>query len=184
SAKPFSMNAFMGNATKKVVQVGSWLRRLHSIYYLPVTRLRRAIAHQHVPYIAELFAAEKQAFLLNPDYGQVETLKYLSADEYDDLLAGNIVFLDLYDSSANNTILECIVRATPVLVNPLPAVKEYLGEGYPFYYVSRSQAARKVEDVNLIESAHTYLANHPIRNLLTREQFRDSVTSSEIYRNL
>ena len=180
----FSIDNFLENPDKKIVQIGSWLRKLHSIYYLPVTRLRRAIVHQHLPYIKDLFAAEKKEFQLDPDYEAVEVLGFLSDAQYDDLLSRNLVYLELYDSSANNTIIECIVRNTPILVNPLPAVREYLGEEYPFYFTNRSQAARKAEDVALIEETHRYLQAHPIKEKLTLSSFLKSVAESEIYQNL
>jgi len=180
----FSSQRFAANAHKRVVQVGAWLRKLNSIYYLPVRRLRRAIAHQHRPYITDLVTAERRAYSLQPDESGVETLPFLSDDEYDDLLAANLVFMELYDSSANNAIVECLARATPVLVNPLPAVVEYLGPDYPFYFSSRGQAARKAEDMALIDAAHRYLAAHPLRAALTADAFARAVAASPVYQRL
>jgi hypothetical protein len=76
------------------------------------------------------------------------------------------------------------VRNTPVLVNPLPAVKEYLGESYPFYFTNRAQAARKAEDAGLIEETHRYLQAHPIKKKLTADYFLQSVAESEIYQRV
>jgi len=182
--RTFSVDNFLANAEKKIVQIGSWLRKLHSIYHLPVTRLKRAIVHQHMPYIDELFAIEKKEYGLEPDYGAVQVLNFLADDEYDELLSRNIVYLELYDSSANNTIVECLVRSTPVLVNPLPAVREYLGEEYPFYFSNRTQAARKAEDIGLIVETHQYLQAHPIKQKLAPAFFLKSVAESEIYGKL
>lgn len=53
---------------------------------------------------------------------------------YDKLLGSNIVFIDLYDSAANNTVLECIIRNTPIIINKTAGVIEYLGENYPLYF--------------------------------------------------
>jgi hypothetical protein len=58
----------------------------------------------------------------------------LSNDQYDSLLAENIVFINLIDASAVNTVLECIVRNTPIVVNRHPAIVEMLGPHYPLYY--------------------------------------------------
>jgi glycosyltransferase involved in cell wall biosynthesis len=182
--KKFSIEAFHLNPDKKIVQIGTWLRKLHSIYYLPATRLKKAILHQQAHYVRQLFAAEERAFQLEPDYTSVETLPFLSDEQYDDLLCRNIAYVELYDSSANNAVIECIVRDTPILVNPLPAVREYLGEDYPFYFVHRSQAARKAEDPALIEATHRYLQKHPIKEKLTAAHFLKSVAESEIYQNL
>ena len=62
------------------------------------------------------------------------------------LLCRNIAFVELHDAGANNTVVECIARATPLLVNKLPSVVEYLGAGYPFYYDSLEEAAEKAEE--------------------------------------
>ena len=62
-------------------------------------------------------------------------MKYTDTiEEYDDLLTNNIVFVDLFDASANNTVLECIVRRTPIIINNIGAVSEYLGKDYPLYF--------------------------------------------------
>lgn len=64
----------------------------------------------------------------------VEHLEFLSDLEYDELLNESIVFLNLVDASAVNTIIECMMRGTPVIVNRHPAVEEYLGKEYPGFY--------------------------------------------------
>ena len=64
----------------------------------------------------------------------VVILDHLNNDDYDDLLSCNIVFINLISASAVNTIIECIVRNTPILVNRLPATVELLGENYPLFY--------------------------------------------------
>ena len=106
---------------------------------------------------------------------------YLKNEDYDDLLMQNIVYLDLYDTSANNVIVECIVRNTPILINPLPGVKEYLGEDYPLYFNDRSEAGKKADDLGLIRAAYKYLQNHPIKEKLTLEYFVKSFAESKIY---
>ncbi len=87
----------------------------------------------------------------------VEEISTLHNDDYDLLLSENIVFLKLVDASAVNTIIECIVRKTPVLVNRLPAVVEMLGEGYPFYYEGLTEAGAKVNHIPTIKKTVAYL---------------------------
>ena len=79
-------------------------------------------------------------------------------DEYDNFLDKNIVFIDLIDSAANNTVLECIVRNTPVLLNRTAGAVEYLGREYPLYFDSLDDVERLVSREN-IERAHMYLKN-------------------------
>ena len=110
-----------------------------------------------------------------------ETKSSLSNKDYDELLSKNVVFLDLYDASANNAVIECLARGTPLLVNPLPAVMEYLGEGYPLYFSSLEEAAKKALDFDLIREANLYLLDHSTREKLSQEYFRKSFEKSEIY---
>jgi len=180
----FSMQRFLANCDRKIVQVGWWLRKLHSIYYLPVNRLRKSMLKLNKYYINEMFEMERKEFNIRPNLNDVEIIDRLPEAEYDELLSKNIVYLDLYDSSANNAIIECIVRNTPVLVNPLPAVIEYLGKDYPLYFNSHNEAARKAEDFSLIQETHEYLKSHPIKEKLTAEYFLKSFAESKIYQNL
>ena len=109
----------------------------------------------------------------------VETLPFLTDAAYDDLLASNIVFIELYAAAANNVVLECLARATPLLVNPLPAVREHLGDDYPLYFSSRREAARKAEDLQLIEAAHHYLLARD-RSWLDLSAFVESVADGAV----
>ena len=81
----------------------------------------------------------------------------LSDTDYDSLLTQNIVFLKLIDAAAVNTILECVMRNTPMLVNPLPAVVQVLGSDYPLYFTDLDQAASLITNDNIL-SATTYLS--------------------------
>ncbi len=180
----FSMDRFLSNPKPKIVQVGWWLRKLHSIYYLPVNNFQKAILNPGRIGLDKLFEIEKKLFKLHPDYQSVEVINYLSDSNYDDLFSQNIVYLDLYDASATNTIIECIVRNTPILVNPLLAVREYLGEGYPFYFRNRIEAAKKASELGLIEETYFYHKNYILKKKLKSDFFVTSLANSEIYENL
>ncbi len=87
----------------------------------------------------------------------VEIIGKLENSEYDDLLAKNIVFLNLIDCSAVNTVIECIVRNTVLVVNRLPALEEILGITYPGFYSTISEAARICEDMDKIRGIHKHM---------------------------
>ena len=86
----------------------------------------------------------------------VQVLSYLDNNDYDELLNKNIVFINLVDASAVNTVIECVVRNTPIIVNKLPALVEILGDKYPLFYDN-------VDDVNFLldmthlENGYNYL---------------------------
>jgi len=113
----------------------------------------------------------------------VDIIETLSNDAYDRLLSENIVFLCLKKPSACNTVIEAIVRKTPILVNKEAAVVEMLGPDYPFYYNSLAEALLKSRDINLIRQAHVYLTNMDTRRF-DIAYFLQSIKDSEIYKNL
>jgi hypothetical protein len=103
-------------------------------------------------------------------------MKYLkNIDEYDELLTKNIVFVDLFDASANNTVLECIVRNTPIVINKINSVVEYLGEAYPLYFEDISQINSLLTLENITKS-HIYLQNMD-KSDITLESFTKNILS-------
>ncbi len=180
----FNMKSFLTNNDKKIIQIGLTLRKVNSIFLLKTDHLKRKILSFDSNLLELSKQKEKEALNISPDYSSVEEIKFLENEEYDKLLSENIVFLDLWDVAACNTIIECIVRNTPILVNPLPAAKEYLGEDYPFYFNTLEEASEKAEDIFLIRKTHEYLKKHPIKEKLTGEYFLKSFVNSKIYKSL
>jgi tetratricopeptide (TPR) repeat protein len=194
--KQFDFDRFIANPNKKVVQIGWWLRKLHSIYQLPLDRynslsyekIRLGFLFDSAEAVFERFMrVEARIYKIKVDRAYLENtaiIRHIPDEEYDDLLSNNIAFVDLYDSSANNAIIECIARATPLLVNPLPAVKEYLGEEYPLYFNTLTEAATKALDTSLILETHQYLQSCETRQKLSAEYFLDSFCNSEVYQSI
>jgi hypothetical protein len=108
----------------------------------------------------------------------------LDNNDYDVLLSQNIVFLDLYDTSANNAVIECIARGTPLLINRHPATIEYLGEKYPFYFDSLKEANEKLNNIDLIRDTHQYLMTFDKKKQITIEYFKEQFKESDIYQSL
>jgi hypothetical protein len=191
----FDFDRFLANPRKQIVQVGWWLRRLSAIHELPIpadnplgyekVRLVPRFFDDANAYLAELLAAERaqdggdwQARVA----GETRVVQHVANVAYDELLAQNIVLLWLYDASANNAVVECIVRGTPLLVNRLPAVEEYLGADYPLYVDDLADAAAKALDLDRLRAAHCYLRACSTRARLSAERFRQDFEASEVYR--
>ncbi|MEL6263731.1 MAG: tetratricopeptide repeat protein [Cyanobacteria bacterium J06626_6] len=195
--KLFDFDKFSENAQKKIVQLGWWLRKLNAIYQLPIlkenplgyekVKLNPEFAPNAKEYLQELCERERKAekivfqthFLAN-----TQELSHLSNQDYDELLSQNIGFIALYDASANNAVVECIARATPLLINPLPAVVEYLGEDYPMYFHTLEEAADKAMDLGLIKATHEYLLRCETRQKLSAQHFLQTFINSDVYRKI
>lgn len=190
--KIFNYKNFLNNRNKKILTVGWWLRKLCDINILKVDNTlykKYTISFKDKTNVAvtRMLAFEKSInniCLTDEEEKSVNYIDYMSDDEYDTFMTKNIIFLSLYDSSSNNSIIECIVRGTPILVNPLPAVIEYLGENYPFYFTNLKEASDKLHNMELIKTTHEYLMNCPTRNKLKIEYFMESFLNCEIYKSL
>ena len=90
-------------------------------------------------------------------HASVEVINTLDNAAYDKLMSENIVFLDLVDCSAVNTVLECIVRKTPLIVNRHPALEEILGVSYPGFYTTLYDAAKLVNSAEQIKYIYKYM---------------------------
>ena len=169
----FDFDKFSSN--KKLVFVGDWLRNISSIYNIDYNNkyLLNSMQRNYSDYEYEIFKNHKPVKILNK----------LNDNDYDNLLSESVVLSHLYESSVNNTVIECIVRNTPILVNRLPAVTEYLGEDYPLYFDSLKEAEDKINDINIIEKSHNYLCNIE-KDDLKIDYFIDSFINSFIYRAL
>jgi hypothetical protein len=187
AALTFDFDAYR-RAGEPVVQVGWWLRRLASIHWLPLPARRKFLLLPHDDKGLDRFqaaVAAEQATDGAPRWGawDVTILKRLCNPDYDALLAHAVVFLHLHASVANNAIVECIVRRTPVLVNPLPSVREYLGDAYPLYFETLEEAAAKASDPDLVRATHEYLAGLD-RTRFDGETFCRALADSALYRAL
>jgi hypothetical protein len=61
----------------------------------------------------------------------------------------------MFCASASNVVVECIARSTPLIVDRLPSVREYLGPDYPLYL--DSVASDLPSFVEQVRDAHLYL---------------------------
>lgn len=182
--KAFSEVEYLKNDAKKVVHIGWWLRKLHTFYELETGGIEKVLLTLDEDWMQPILEHERGLVKDAESLASVSVWPYLDNSNYDALLSKNIVYMDLYDSSANNAVIECIVRATPLLINRLPAVVEYLGEDYPLYFDSKSEAEDKIQDDGLIISSHNYLSQLQIREKFTAKYFRRAISKSRIYREL
>lgn len=121
--------------------------------------------------------------MIRRNHNSVQILELVPNEAYDILLSQNIVFIELVDASAVNTIIECIMRNTPILVNKIPATIEYLGPDYPLFYDSKYHAAKLISDDSNIRAATKYLANLN-KDKFTIEYFINSLINCDAYKNI
>ena len=195
----FTLDKFLENKNRKIIQIGAWLRNSYAVYELSLWKNKLNLQkcalrgkdmdnyfkpHHFLKKIKE-FLYEDSMYNNNPigvsgnqvnNYSynsnkycselynmiysndkSVKVIERLTNDEYDQLLSENIVFLNLVDCSAVNTVLECLVRNTVIIINRHPAVEEILGEDYPCFYDDMIDATLLINDFDKIKAAYACL---------------------------
>jgi glycosyltransferase involved in cell wall biosynthesis len=169
----FSLDRFFARSPRRIVSGGEFLRNFQPFFDLKAPGFsKHLLLHEGFKW---------QSIVQNDS---VDLLGRVSDDEYDALLEDSVVFLNLRDAPANTAVVECIVRNTPILINPLPGIVEYLGEDYPFYYSSMEEAEAKLQQPALIRETSQYLSASPMMTALTGESFLAALQNSAIYRSL
>lgn len=176
---PFRWDRYAGDPERRLVQLGHWGRRVETIYAID------APSHRKVWLPGPSLELGRIDELVGEHGGRaaVALPGRIPDEAYDRLLGRSLALIPLFDGSANNSLLECIARATPVLVNPLPAVVEVLGEDYPLYFETVEEASRLAEDEGRVRAAHLHLARRPKADL-SRDRFVRRLAGSRIYRSL
>lgn len=170
--KDFDFTTFL-NGPKKLLFIGEYLRNFQAFYDLPANDYQKILLANK--------GSKKADLIVNPS---VKVLERLTDQEYDQMLSESLVFLNLFDAPSNTTVVECLGRNTPILINKLPGVVDYLGDDYPFYYSSLAEASEKLADNSLIETTWRYLVNSKNKEQLKIEYFMDALYHSTIYQNL
>jgi len=155
----FSMERYRAQAPRKLVQVGWYLRNIRAIYQVPASPgIEKIHLFPQAGWIKRaLRRVDKHSpFRGRDQYEPVTVHDRLPDEQYDDLLAQSVVFMELFGSSANNAVVEAMARCTPLCINRHPAVVEYLGAAYPLFYDNIGEVPALLTDDN-VELAHEYL---------------------------
>jgi hypothetical protein len=178
-AHPFNPDKFLSNQSPKILMIGHWMRRFESIYQLVAKGYKKTILMCKAPE-----APDYENFSIKfQKNDQVYLEKSLAKSDYEKIFEDNLVFLDLLDSSANNSVIECMVNRTPLLINRLPALEEHLGSSYPLFFDSIDEASCKINDKNLILYAHEHMKSINIDKYLL-ENFARYLSESDVYKSL
>ncbi len=163
SAPLWSPDCLTGSTRPKLLQVGFYLRNTLAIDQVPPTiRYTRArlLPHGARDWVNDWHrsvAAHWDRSRTRRTWPGVLAIPCATNDEYDRLLASSIVLTEVFDASANNVVVECIARGTPLVVNRHPAICEYVGDNYPLLFDTIDEVPRLLADRGQILAAHQHL---------------------------
>lgn len=144
-------------AEPSITQLGYWLRDLIS-FGVDIENIKKTIPQINtycMPGDLRQYADSWNHLMRNAgkDYVVHDPIR-LDNREFDNHMTKTLVWCRLHATSANNGIIEPLIRNTPILTNRLPAVEEYLGEDYPLYIEDNDTIT-----IDKILKAHYYLKN-------------------------
>jgi len=153
----WSPEKFRANPKPQIIQVGYYLRNTQLAFQIPPSQYEYKRLWIERPWIFDYNRrVNKYWNTLNTrtNYGYSTDISFVPPSQYDDLLCSNIIMMEVFEASASNGVLDCIVRNTPIIVNKHPAVVEYLGEDYPLYFTTPEEIPSLA---NKALEAHEYL---------------------------
>ncbi len=173
----WSPERFLDSPKPRVVQVGWFLRNVTAIYQARVpSQFRKAHLIQNNEWSDQMqWLCREMYRQLHPErsnFGDVDVLQACDDTNYDILLASSVVLIEVISAVANNTVVECIARNTPICLNRHPGPVAYLGNDYPLFYDHFDDIERTLTMENIL-AAHKYLCAMDkwwIRGAMFREQ--------------
>jgi hypothetical protein len=158
----FNYNKYILNKNKTIYSIGNWLRKQYSIFKLKCSdKFKKSI----IPFTKrtklelEYYTKLDNIVLTKDEINSVNKLEYVSTQNYHKIFENNLVFLDVYLTTINNTFLECIISNTPIILNRKQEYINLIGGDYPLFFDNIDQINSLIETDNNILNAHNYLKN-------------------------
>lgn len=172
----WSFDSYEANESKSLVQLGFYIRNTRAIYQVPdIERHQKVrILNRSLKFIYGYDRAVVKYWKSSSSRGMhcnVRNINRISDIEYDNVLSKNIILTELFASAANNVVIECIARNTPLIVNRQPAVEEYLGKEYPLFFDDISEVPTLI---HRSRSAYEHLRKLD-KSRFTLETFREQI---------
>lgn len=158
---------------KKLCQIGFYLRNTRLVEQVPemegveIKRLwsnmewlknydTKVMKHWENHFTDSLMDLNNTYFTCRYNHRDASTasIEFALPSEYDEILRTNVVIADYFACSASNVILECIAKNTPIMVNRLPAIEQYLGKDYPLFFTHPEEIPSLM---NRVKETHLYL---------------------------
>jgi hypothetical protein len=160
------------SAPRRVLHIGQYLRNYQTFYDLKLPCWEKLLL------LPPKWEKRGEGIVLNDS---VKLVDRVDDDSYDQLLAECVVALDMRDAGGTTAVVECMARATPVCINNIGAVSEYLGADYPLFH--DGNIAEILTDDARVYAAHEYLLEKR-ETLPDAADFVAHVRSSAVYMSL
>lgn len=156
----FDYDKYVSNPQKTIYSIGNWLRKQYSIFKLQChSKFTKAI----IPFTnrtrleLDYYTKRDSIVLSRSELNSVKNIDYVDSDTYHKIFEKNIVFLDVYLTTINNTFLECVISNTPIILNRHQEYVDLIGGDYPLFFDTIDDINSYIETDDNILRAHEYL---------------------------
>lgn len=165
----FDWGRFKARGRPRLLHIGEFLRDYQAFFDL------HASGWDKVFLIPEGWPQKKPGLQLNDS---VTLIDPVDNETYDQMITESVVYVRLFDAPANTLVIECLATATPICVNPIGGVVEYLGPNYPLY--ADGNIASLLANESNLKAAHAYLKERRSQ-VVAPARFHKALTSSSIF---
>jgi hypothetical protein len=150
----FNYTKFSKLKTKKLFHIGWWQRNLKSFndIKLPLNLEKNVLIKNTI---------EKFSDTISKACPNVELISHIENDEYIKIFETSILYMDVFDVTASNLLLECIRCETPIILKRHPALEQYIGAEYPLFFdnVTDIENLNEKQLMRMIREANKYLSS-------------------------
>lgn len=173
AGKMFDIDRYMSNP--KLRHSGFELRDVARFFTTPTSMPKEMHIGQQHNY--DLVKWELVHHGVSPSACGVNVIyEFLDNQQYSEQLISTIGFSCYYDCAASNAVLEHIMSHSPLVVNRIPPIVEYLGEDYPMYYGNISHNLDQyLLDKSFVQQTSDYLKQQSQRKEFKIEHFCEFV---------
>jgi hypothetical protein len=165
----FDWERFRSRSRPRLLHIGEYLRDYQAFFDLNVPKWDKQFL------IPEDWSEKSPSLQLNDS---VALIDMVDDEKYDQMITESVVFVKLFDAPANTLVLECLATATPICVNPVGGVTEYLGPDYPLYMNENIELL--LSDEGRLKAAHSHLKERR-DDCVSPAKFHTALTTSSIY---
>jgi hypothetical protein len=165
----FDWERFRSRVRPRLLHIGEYLRDYQAFFDLNVPEWDKQFL------IPEDWSEKRPLLQLNDSAALIDTV---NGEKYDQMITESVVYVKLFDAPANTLVLECLATATPICVNPVGGVTEYLGPDYPLYMNENIELL--LSDEGRLKAAHSHLKERR-DDCVSPAKFHTALTTSSIY---
>jgi glycosyltransferase involved in cell wall biosynthesis len=177
----FNYELYRENTNKTIFNIGNWLRKQYTIFKLGCPTFKKAILpfSRRTEEELQFYLKLDNQTLSREEYESVQKCKRLTDNEYHSIFESNLIFLDVYLTTINNTFLEALISNTPIILRRQPEFVSILGKGYPLFFDTLDEINDLVKDDESISKAHSHLKSID-KSKFTMDYFIETIRSNII----